>query len=339
MEAMVTGDPRQDADVWLDRRVLVTGASGFLGSHLTEALIERGADVVVLVRDEIPPTPIVQAWATQVSLIRGDVRDQTLLERILGEYEVVTVFHLAAQTIVGVANANPSSTLDSNIRGTWALLEAIHRSPAVEQVVVASSDKAYGTQPNLPYTEEMPLLAVHPYDVSKACADMLAISFYHTFAVPACVTRCGNFFGPGDTNWNRLVPGTMRSLIRGERPIVRSDGTPIRDYLYVRDGALAYLCLAEAMIVNPKIIGQTYNFSTESEITALDFVRLVAEVIGRPDLEPDVRATASNEIPHQFLSARKARAELGWAPQFAVREALEITARWYTDYLAGGRAS
>lgn len=339
MEIVVDGKPRPGGELWQDRHVLVTGASGFLGSHLTGMLVQRGADVVVLVRDEIPPTPIVQSWASRVARLRGDVRDQALLERILGEYEVATVFHLAAQTIVGVANANPVSTLDSNIRGTWALLEAVHRSPVVEQVVVASSDKAYGSQPVLPYTEEMPLLAVHPYDVSKACADMLTMSFHQTYGVPACVTRCGNFFGPGDTNWNRLVPGTMRSLIRGDRPVVRSDGTPIRDYLYVEDGALAYLRLAEAMAADPKIIGQTYNFSTESEITALEFVRLVAEVVGRPDLEPDIRATASNEIPHQFLSAGKARAELGWVPEFTVREALEITSHWYADYLAAENSS
>lgn len=323
------------ANLWRDRPVLVTGATGFLGSHLTRALVELGADVVVLVRDSVPPTPIVQSWLGRVARVTGDVRDQQLLERLLGEYEVATVFHLAAQTIVGVANANPVGTFESNIGGTWALLEAVRRSPRVEQVVVASSDKAYGSQPVLPYAEDMPLLAVHPYDVSKACADMLTLSYCRTFDVPACVTRCGNFFGPGDTNWNRLVPGTIRSLLRGERPVVRSDGTPIRDYLFVEDGALAYLRLAEVMAADSTVVGETFNFSTESEISALDFVRVITDVVGRADLTPDLRATATHEIPHQFLSAAKARAQLDWSPRFSVREALEITTDWYRAYLAG----
>lgn len=327
--------PTSNPSLWRDRPVLVTGATGFLGSHLTSALVGLGADVVVLVRDSTPPTPIVQSWNGRVAKVRGDVQDQHLLERMLGEYEVATVFHLAAQTIVGVANANPVATFESNIAGTWALLEAVRRSPRVEQVVVASSDKAYGSQPVLPYAEDMPLLAVHPYDVSKACADMLTLSYCQTFDVPACVTRCGNFFGPGDTNWNRLVPGTIRSLLRGERPVIRSDGTPIRDYLFVEDGAWAYLRLAEAMAANSAVLGETFNFSTESEISALEFVRVITEVVG-VDLAPDLRATATNEIPHQFLSAAKARDRLGWSPRYSVREALDITTDWYRSYLAGG---
>lgn len=320
------------SDFWTDRAVLVTGGTGFLGSHLTNLLVENGADVVVLVRDEVPLTPLVSGWTGDVAQVRGDIRDQELLERIVGEFEVRTVFHLAAQTIVGIANANAVSTLDSNIRGTWALLEAARRSPLLKQIIVASSDKAYGYQPRLPYTEDMPLLAVHPYDVSKACADMLTISYHRTFGVPACITRCGNFFGPGDTNWSRLVPGTIRSLLRGKRPVVRSDGTPIRDYLYVVDGALAYLRLAEAMASDPHLIGETFNFSTESEVSALEFVQLISDVMGKADLEPDVQATATNEIPHQFLSAEKARQMLDWTPRYTVREAMELTAAWYRDY-------
>jgi len=267
-------------------------------------------------------------------VVDGDVRDQALLERILNEYGVDTVFHLAAQTQVGVSNRGAVSTFDSNIRGTWSLLEAVHRSPLVSRVVVASSDKAYGTQPVLPYTEDMSLLAVHPYDVSKACADLLTVSYASVFDVPAAITRCGNFFGPGDVNWARLVPGTIRSLVRGERPVIRSDGTLIRDYLYVVDGALAYVALAEAMASDPDAtIGQAFNFSTESQLDVLQFVTLIAKAVGRTDLEPDVQATAIHEIPHQYLSAERARRVLGWTPHWTVEEALDRTVGWYRDWL------
>src|SRR5205823_8177859 len=223
---------------WRDRRVLVTGATGFLGAHLTGLLVDLGAEVAIVVRDTVPATAVMTPWLDRVSVVSGDVRDQALLERALGEYEVRTAFHLAAQTQVEVANRNAVSTFESNIGGTWSMLEASRRSPLVEQVVLASSDKAYGTQPRLPYSEDMPLLAVHPYDVSKACADLITVSYHRVWGVPVAITRCGNFFGPGDTNWARLVPGTIRSLLRGERPVIRSDGTPVRDYLYVVDGAL-----------------------------------------------------------------------------------------------------
>lgn len=318
---------------WRDRPVLVTGATGFLGSHVTRLLSEMGAGVVVLARDIVPSTPVIAEWDRRyISEVRGDVRDQELLERALGEYEVATVLHLAAQTQVGVASRNPVSTFDSNVRGTWALLEAARRSPALGQVVVASSDKAYGTQPVLPYTEDMPLLAVHPYDVSKACADLVAVSYHRTFGVPVCVTRCGNFFGPGDTNWARLVPGTIRSVLRGERPIIRSDGTPTRDYLHVEDGAFAYLRTAEAMARDASVVGEAFNFSTETPLTVLELFRLLIDAIGT-DVEPDVQATATNEIDHQFLSAEKARRMLEWHPRWTTSEALKRTVEWYRDYL------
>src|SRR5437588_6313673 len=308
---------------WRDRPVLVTGGAGFLGSHLTGMLLGLGAAVVVIERDDVPFTPVSTAWRGQVAEVDGDVRDQELLERVLGEYQVRTVFHLAAQTQVEVANRNPVSTFESNVRGTWATLEACRRSPVVEQVVVASSDKAYGAQPALPYTEDMPLLAVHPYDVSKACADLVSASYHAVFGVPVCVTRCGNFFGPGDTNWERLVPGSIRSLLRGERPVVRSDGSLTRDYLYVEDAALAYLRTAEAMGTRPEVVGEAFNFSTETPITVLELLDLLRLVTGRGDLEPDVRATAANEIHHQSLSAEKARRLLDWKPRYGHREGLE----------------
>lgn len=323
---------RPDGAFWIDRPVAVTGATGFLGSHLTAVLVELGADVVVLVRDDVPPSAVSQAWADRVQAVRGAVEDQATVERLLGDYEVRTVLHLAAQSQVGVANRHPVATFEANVAGTWSVLDAARRSPRVEQVVTASSDKAYGAQPVLPYDEDMPLLAVNPYDVSKACADLVSQSYYSTFDVPVCITRCGNFFGPGDRNWERLVPGTIRSLLRGERPVIRSDGTMVRDYLYVVDGALAYLLLVEAMAKDPAVIGEAFNFSTETPLTVLELVEKLQAAAGT-SLEPDVQATATHEIDSQFLSAAKARKVLGWAPTMTVEDALAETVAWYREHL------
>ncbi len=320
---------------WKDRPVAVTGATGFLGSHVTALLVEVGAKVVVLVRDEVPGTVISDAWRDRVSVVNGAVEDQAVVERMLGDYDVRTLLHLAAQSQVGVANRNPLGTYEANVAGTWSVLEAARRSPTVSEVVTASSDKAYGAQPLLPYDEEMPLLAVNPYDVSKACADLISTSYHRTFGVPVCVTRCGNFFGPGDTNWERLVPGTIRSLLRGERPVIRSDGTMVRDYLYVVDGALAYLRLVESMAADPAIVGEAFNFSTETPLTVLELVAGLQAAAGTA-LEPDVRATATHEIDSQYLSAAKARKVLGWSPTVTVEDALVTTVEWYRAELARG---
>lgn len=318
-------------EFWRHRPVAVTGATGLLGAELTGQLVGLGANVVVLVRDDVPPTAAT-TWLDQVSVVHGDVRDQELLERVLGEYEVTTVMHLAAQTQVGVANRNAVSTFDTNVRGTWSVLEAVRRSPEVTAVVVASTDKAYGEQPVLPYTEDMPLLANHPYDVSKAAADMITQSYHHTFGVPVCITRCGNFFGPGDMNWNRIVPGIIRWLLEGKRPIIRSDGTWTRDYIYVVDGALAYLRTAEALTADPSLAGLAFNFSTERPLSVLDLFDLIRTAVGS-DLEPDVQGTASNEILHQYLSSARARDVLGWKPRYTVEEALAETVAWYRTHL------
>lgn len=328
----VADDPADG--IWRDRPVLVTGGTGFVGSHLCAQLVDAGAVVSVLRRDHEPVTSVQRPWVDRVRWVDGDITDQPLLERALGEHEVVTVFHLAAQTQVGVANRNPVSTFESNIAGTWALLEAVRRSPRVQQVVVASSDKAYGEQPTLPYTEDMPLLAVHPYDVSKASADLLAGSYHRTWGVPVSVTRCGNFYGPGDTSWSRLVPGTVRSVLRGERPVVRSDGSLVRDYLYVEDGASAYRCLAESMAARPELAGEAFNFSTESPMDVLELVRRIQAAAGT-DLEPDVRDEATSEIPAQHLSAAKARDVLGWRPRWSLDDALAATVDWYRAELGG----
>ena len=324
-----------DAKFWLDRRVFVTGATGLLGSWLTAKLVSVGADVVDLIRDWVPESELFQNNAlSKTTVIRGDLTDQELLERILNEYEIETVFHAAAQTIVGTANRSPISTFESNIRGTWCLLEAVNRSSLVKQTVVASSDKAYGEHDKLPYREDAPLQGKHPYDVSKSCADLIAQSYAHTFDLPVCVTRCGNLFGGGDLNWNRLIPGTIRSAIRGEQPIIRSDGTYIRDYFYVEDAAIAYLKLAEKMAKNPEICGEAFNFSNEVQINVFDMTTTVLRLMNCDHLTPKVLSEADNEIQHQYLSAEKARSLLGWEPQFTLDAALERTISWYRSLFA-----
>jgi CDP-glucose 4,6-dehydratase len=325
-------------DFWDGRRVAVTGATGFLGTHLTSALAALGARVVVLVRDTVPSSAIRDGWWPKVSIVTGAVEDQSLMERMFGEYDVVTVFHLAAQSQVGVANRTPVATYEANVRGTWAVLEAARRSNTVRQIVTASSDKAYGEQTVLPYTEDMPLLAINPYDVSKACSDLIAQSFAQVHDVPVVVTRCGNFFGPGDTNWERLVPGTIRLLLQGQRPVIRSDGTMTRDYLYVIDGVFGYLQLAEALSADPTFKGEAFNFSTESPLSVLKLVEMLQAATGT-ELEPDIRATARHEIPHQYLSAAKARKMLGWAPRHTMEEAIAETVDWYRGVLSFGDAA
>lgn len=318
---------------WRDRPTFVTGGTGLVGSWLVRRLAEAGAQVVCLVRDWVPQSELVRSGTLErVVTVRGDVRDQALLERVLGEYEIDTVMHLAAQTIVGIANRNPLSTFETNVQGTWALFEACRRSPAVRQVVFASSDKAYGDCETLPYDEAAPLAGRHPYDVSKSCADLLAQSYAHTWGLPVAITRCGNFYGGGDLNWNRLVPGTIRSVLRGERPVIRSDGTYVRDYFYVEDGAHAYMLLAEKLAGDRALAGQAFNFSNEIQVPVRELVDRIVRAMGS-DLEPEVRNEARNEIRHQYLSAAKARSVLGWEPLFTLDEGLGRTIRWYADFL------
>jgi CDP-glucose 4,6-dehydratase len=323
------------APFWRDRSVLVTGATGLVGGWVIRQLLAADADLVCIVRDWVPRSELVASGLLErIRVVRGDIRDQETIERALGEYEVATVLHLAAQTTVGVANRNPVSTLDTNIRGTWALLEACRRSPTVQQIVIASSDKAYGDQEVLPYTEDTPVRGRNPYDVSKSCADLIGQMYAKTYGLPVCITRCGNFFGGGDLNWNRLVPGTIRSVLRGERPVIRSDGRYTRDYLYVEDGARAYVTLAEQMAAKPALAGEVFNFSYEQRMTVLELVARLLEVMGSR-LEPDVRNEASNEIRDQYLDAAKARRMLGWAPGFTLDAGLRETVAWYTRYFGG----
>jgi CDP-glucose 4,6-dehydratase len=318
---------------WLDRPTFVTGATGLIGGWLVRRLLSVGADVVCLVRDWVPQSELVRGrQIEQVKVVRGDVRDQELLERALGEYEIDTIIHLAAQTIVGIANRNPISTFETNIAGTWALLEACRRSPTVSQIVIASSDKAYGDSEVLPYSETAPLQGRHPYDVSKSCADLLAQTYAVTYDLPVAITRCGNFYGGGDLNWNRLVPGTIRSVLRGRRPIIRSDGQFVRDYFYAEDGAAANMLLAESLAADVGLRGHAFNFSNETQVTVLELVGRILNSMNS-DLEPDVRGEALNEIRHQYLSAEKARRQLGWSPLFTLDEGLRTTIDWYRKFL------
>lgn len=317
---------------WRGRSVFVTGCTGLLGSWLSGELLAAGAEVVGLIRDWVPDSRLIQeGLIDRIKTVRGDVLDLDLLDRVINEYEVEVVFHLAAQTIVGTASRSPRGTFETNIRGTWNLLEACRRLPRPPNVVVASSDKAYGDQATLPYEEDAPLLGSFPYDVSKSCADLIARAYYVSYGLPVAITRCGNFFGGGDLNFNRLVPGTIRSALRGERPVIRSDGTYLRDYLYVRDGALAYMHLARSMASQP-IAGEAFNFSNEVRIIVIDLVRRLLTLMDRTDLEPLILNSSKNEIPAQYLSGKKSRERLGWSPRYGFDESLLETIEWYRNY-------
>lgn len=314
---------------WRDRPVLVTGATGFLGSWLSAALVERGAHVVALVHDVVPKSLFFTGGTqTEVNTVLGDICDGRLIERVLTDYDIDAVFHLGARTIVRHSQLDPITTLEANVRGTWELLDACRRSGRPSRVVVASSDKAYGDQPVLPYTEDQPLQGRHPYDVSKSCADLIAQSYAASYDLPIAVTRCGNLYGGGDLNANRLVPGTIAAALSGKRPVLRSDGSPRRDYLYVEDAVAAYLALARRAH-EPGIAGGAWNFSTESPQTAREMVDAILAACDRPDLKPDIRGDATYEIQDQFLSAEKARRELGWRPLFGLDEGLRRTVDWY----------
>lgn len=320
------------AEFWKNRNVFVTGASGFLGSWMISELNARGANVVGLYRDINNDKRELVPDSRAGFSVFGRLEDYNALLRALNEYEVDCVMHLGAQPIVGVANRNPMSTFEANIRGSWNLLEACRQISTVKRVVIASSDKAYGEQPQLPYDESMPLQGMHPYDVSKSCTDLIAQTYHNTYGTPVCITRCGNFFGGADLNFNRIVPGTIRSVLQGEAPVIRSDGTMIRDYVYVRDVAQFYLRLAEAMD-DSKIHGEAFNYSTESQLSVLDITNRILSLCGREDLTPVILNQVSGEIPHQYLSAEKARKVLDWSPGYTIDEALAETIDWYRQYL------
>jgi CDP-glucose 4,6-dehydratase len=325
---------------WRERNVYVTGGTGLLGSWLVQRLVARGANVVCLVRDSTPRSLLVRSgMMSRVTAVQGAVEDYELQLRVINEHEVRSVFHLAAQTIVPISNRSPLSTFDANIKGTWCVLEAARIAGGVSEVIVASSDKAYGEQEKLPYNENTPLQGTHPYDVSKSCADLIAQAYHITYGLPVCVTRCGNMYGGGDLNWNRLIPGTIRSLYFNESPLIRSDGTLQRDYVYVEDIADAYLLLAENM-TRPDVVGQAFNFGVNRPYSVLEVVEALGEVMDRGGVRPTVLSEAGPdaEIPVQYLDSTKAERVLGWQPKFGFRDGLRRTAEWYAELLSSGVA-
>ncbi|WP_072177523.1 GDP-mannose 4,6-dehydratase [Bacillus amyloliquefaciens] len=316
---------------WKNKNVFVTGCTGLLGSCLVKELIDQGANVTGLIRDTVPKSNLYQGeQVKQMNIVQGALEDLDVIERALGEYEIDTVFHLAAQAIVGVANRNPISTFEANILGTWNILEACRRHPLIKRVIVASSDKAYGDQPTLPYDENMPLQGKHPYDVSKSCADLLSHTYFNTYGLPVCITRCGNLYGGGDLNFNRIIPQTIQLVLNGEAPEIRSDGTFIRDYFYIEDAVEAYLLLAEKM-EELNLAGEAFNFSNEIQLTVLELVEKILKAMDS-DLKPKVLNQGSHEIKHQYLSAEKARKLLNWTPAHTIDEGLEKTIEWYKAF-------
>ncbi|MEM7118401.1 MAG: GDP-mannose 4,6-dehydratase [Chloroflexota bacterium] len=325
-----------DIQFWQNKSVLITGCTGLLGSWLTEALLEAGAHVVGLVRDGVAQSQLIRSGLIQqIDVVNGDIVDLQLMERVMAEYQVDTVFHLAAQTIVGIANRAPLATFETNIRGTWVVLEAARRSPTVRRMIVASSNHAYGEQPDLlPYREEVPLLGQHPYDVSKSCADLIARTYAQTYGLPVAVTRCANLYGGGDLNWNRIVPGTIRDVLQGRAPVIRSDGRSKRDYIFVQDVVRGYLLIAQHL-GRADIQGEAFNFGAETAVSALDIVKTIIHLSDYPQLQPIIRNNAPNEIQDQYLSSDKVGRLLGWEPQYSLEAGLRETMGWYQDFLSG----
>ncbi|MEB2271307.1 GDP-mannose 4,6-dehydratase [Bacillus safensis] len=316
---------------WNGKNVFVTGCTGLLGSYLVKELIDQGANVTGLVRDQVPRSNLYQgSQFEKMNVVQGSLEDMQTIERALGEYEIDTVFHLAAQAIVGVANRHPVSTFEANILGTWNVLEACRRQPLIKRVIVASSDKAYGDQEQLPYDEDMPLNGKHPYDVSKSCADLISHTYYNTYGLPVCITRCGNLYGGGDLNFNRIIPQTIQLVLEGKAPEIRSDGTFIRDYFYIEDAVKAYLLLAEKM-EEKGLAGEAFNFSNEIQLTVLELVDKILKAMGS-ELKPRILNQGTHEIKHQYLSAEKARKLLDWKPDFSIDEGLEKTIEWYREF-------
>jgi len=321
-----------DNKFWQERSVFITGGMGFLGGALADELIKQGAKITALVRDWTPKSEIVQSDnIAKVNLVRGGLEDIEVVERALNEYEIDTIFHLGAQAIVSIANVSPLSTFESNIRGTWNLLEAARRvGKRISRIVVASSDKAYGRADKLPYDETMPLRGEHPYDVSKSCADLISQAYFNTYRLPIAITRCGNIYGGGDLNYNRLIPGTIRSLLRGEAPIIRSDGTYIRDYFYLTDTIGAYMLLAEKMD-DKSIYGEAFNFSTGERFNVLEVAELINKLMPKEAIKPKILNEVKSEIKEQSLSSTKAKDKLGWSSSWKLAEGLAETIKWYRE--------
>lgn len=321
-------------EYWRERRVFVTGATGMIGSWLVKELLKRDAHIVALVLDAEPQSELYRSGdINNLSVVNGRLEDFLTLSSAINVHEVDAVFHLGAQTTVGAAQRFPLATFEANIRGTYNLLETcrIHKE-LIRSVVVASSDKAYGEQAQLPYTEDMPLQGRYPYEVSKSCCDLLTQSYFTAYGLPVAITRCGNVYGGGDLNWSRIVPGTVRSFLWGESPVVRSDGTYVRDYIYVKDVVEGYIRVAECLDEG-KTRGEAFNLSPETKVTVLDIVREIRRVMNCQHIEPRICNTAQGEIRSQYLSSSKAKRVLGWSPQYSLHEGIKETVEWYREYL------
>ena len=317
---------------WSQRRVFVTGATGIVGSSLCRWLVDQGAYVAALVMDDDPQSDLMRSGTIkEIAVVSGRLEERDVVERGILQHETDVVFHLGAQTLVGPAHHAPRATFEANIAGTWNLLEACRlHSQLVERVVIASSDKAYGEQ-NLPYTEDMPLEGRHPYEVSKSCTDLISTCYAETYGVPVTIARCGNIYGAGDLNWSRIVPGTFRSLLRDEQPILRSDGTFLRDYIHVDDVVGSYIALADHC-TKDGVRGQGFNFSNEQPLSVMDIYRACCVAAGKPNVEPKILNKAEGEIKDQYLNAAKARDELGWTSSVSLESGLARAYAWYADF-------
>jgi CDP-glucose 4,6-dehydratase len=321
-------------DFWLNRNVLVTGATGLVGSWLCASLLESGARVAALVRDADPQSQLLSSGNyTKISVVNGDLADLETVERAVVQHQAETVFHIGAQALVAVGEALPLETFESNIRGTYNVLEACRRqSQIVRRVVVASSDKAYGSQEHLPYTEDMPLQGRRPYEVSKSCADLLAQAYFVSYKLPVGIARCGNIYGGGDLNWGRLIPDTIRSTLKGEPPVLRSNGQFIRDYVYVKDVVGAYMTLAAALD-DQSLHGEAFNFSAEKPFTVIEVVKAIQKLLPETARPPVILDVAQDEIESQYLDSSKARRRLGWSATFTLEDGLRETIAWYRELL------
>lgn len=319
---------------WNERRVFITGSTGLVGSWLTKSLLDKGAYVVVLLRDWDPQSELIRSQNLyRVNVINGSLEDYNCLERAINEHEIDTVFHLGAQTIVGTALRNPLPTFEANIRGTYHLLEACRtHQKLIKRIVIASSDKAYGESDVLPYTEEMPPNGKHLYDVSKSCTDLISQTYHHTYGLPLAIARCGNIYGGGDLNWSRIVPGTIRSFYYNQSPVIRSDGLFTRDYVFVEDAINAYLVMAEAL-QNRAVRGEAFNFGPMKPCSVLEIVSAIQKLMQKEDLPPRILNEAKGEIRDQYLQSSKAAKILKWTPLYSLEEGLAKTLQWYQSYL------